>query len=68
MVCSDWEQWVVSRSQKMENVTVTTAQPTWDDGSSAGATLKIDNLPNWQRYRYRVFQTIVPFRNLMWLS
>ena len=59
---------VVSRSQKLENAAVTTTQPNWDDGSAAGATLKIDNLPNWQRYRYRVFQTIVPFRNLVWLN
>lgn len=59
---------VVSRSQKMEMTNVTSAQPTWDDGSAGGGVIRINNLPNWQRYRYRVFQTIVPLRNLVWLQ
>jgi len=62
--------------------TCTTAQGTvnngpcaWDDtvGAAGGvpagdAAPRIDlsNDPNWQRYRYRVFETIIPIRNIAW--
>jgi type IV pilus assembly protein PilW len=43
------------------------------DGSSAGTVLaspapsiNLSNDPNWQRYRYRVFDTIIPLRNVIW--
>ena len=55
---------------------LTTAYPTglcaWDATSASPATAspapKIDlsNDPNWQHYRYRVFETIVPLRNMIW--
>ena len=39
----------------------------WDD-SNVDAAPKIDlsNDPNWQHYRYRVFETIIPLRNTIW--
>lgn len=59
---------------------VTTAAPTWD-GSSAGnptgsaaAAIDLSRLPNgttsadWQCYRYRVFQSVIPLRNMDWLG
>lgn len=72
---------VVARNAKREagNVTAacsstTTATPTglcsWE-GSTASPAPAI-NLANdadgtsWQRYRYRVFETIVPLRNVIW--
>jgi type IV pilus assembly protein PilW len=39
----------------------TTAAPTWFGGA---ITLAAD--PNWQCYRYRVLETAVPIRNLIW--
>ncbi len=42
-------------------------------GSSAGTiipspapAINLTNDPNWQRYRYRVFETIIPLRNVIW--
>jgi type IV pilus assembly protein PilW len=42
-------------------------------GTSAGTTIlspapaiDLSNDPNWQRYRYRVFETIIPLRNVIW--
>jgi type IV pilus assembly protein PilW len=42
-------------------------------GSSAGTTITgyapaidLSNDPNWQNYRYRVFETIIPMRNIIW--
>jgi type IV pilus assembly protein PilW len=26
----------------------------------------LSNIPNWQRYRYRVFETVIPLRNVLW--
>ena len=70
---------VVARSPKIESTAVTTAcnsltaaQPTglcaWE-GSVASPAPLIDlsaNDPNWLRYRYRVFNTIIPLRNVIW--
>ncbi|MBI1964751.1 MAG: PilW family protein [Betaproteobacteria bacterium] len=40
---------------------ITTVQPAW-----AGGTLVINTDPNWQCYRYRAYETVVPLRNLIW--
>jgi type IV pilus assembly protein PilW len=38
------------------------------DGSEFGQapTIDLTNLPQWSQYRYRVFNTIIPFRNMLW--
>ncbi len=69
---------VVARNAKMEaaNVTAacsstTSAAPTglcaWA-GSAASPAPAIDLTAdtNWQRYRYRVFENIIPLRNVIW--
>lgn len=69
---------VVTRSAQFEKEVVTSAQPTWDVGSAvpvAGAaacgasqcvTMKVDFDADWQHYRYRVFESVVPLRNVLW--
>lgn len=59
---------LVARSSLMErpNATTglcdtTTVQPTW-----TGGTMTISTDPNWMCYRYRVFETTVPLRNVIW--
>lgn len=59
---------LVSRSTQYEPEAVTTAQPTWTPNGTTAATLKINHLPDWQHYRYRVFETVVPLRNMIWQS
>jgi type IV pilus assembly protein PilW len=71
---------VVARSPQREKENVTAAQPLWDVGSAATVsgsaacgssnclTLKVDHLPDWQRYRYKVYDSVVPLRNQLWRS
>lgn len=71
---------VVARNAKMEPENVTTAcssttaaAPTglcaWEgSGASPAPTIDLSADPNWRRYRYRVFETILPLRNVIWAS
>jgi type IV pilus assembly protein PilW len=69
---------VVARNAKMEAEVVTTAcsslvtsAPTglcaWPGSASSPApAIDLSADANWQRYRYRVFETIIPLRNMIW--
>lgn len=72
---------VVARSSKRDSDTVTAACAgnnavnfgpcSWTDDSAANPAPAIDlraaaGDTEWQRYRYRVYQTVIPMRNLMW--
>jgi type IV pilus assembly protein PilW len=69
---------VVARNPKTEGANVTTAcnsataaTPTglcaWaGNASSPAPTVNLTADANWQRYRYRVFETIIPLRNMIW--
>ena len=69
---------VVARSPKKEatNVTaacnsLTAANPTglcaWDGSQFAAPSINMNGADaEWLRYRYRVFETTIPFRNLIW--
>lgn len=69
---------VVARSGLLEkeNVTgtCTTAQGTVNNGPCAWDDTGLDPAPkidlsddnNWRRYRYRVYETIIPIRNIAW--
>lgn len=74
---------IVARSIKDEGSNVTTSQPLWDigaqdtvtgpttsacHGDSKCITLTVNNLTNWQRFRYKVYDTIIPLRNVLWNS
>lgn len=43
----------------------TTAAPTWQ---RAGRTIDLSANANWQCYRYRLFEVVVPLRNMMWFA
>jgi type IV pilus assembly protein PilW len=69
---------VVARNGLLEKDIVTVACTTnkgtanngpcaWDDTSvDAAPQIDLSNDPNWQNYRYRVFETIIPLRNMIW--
>lgn len=69
---------IVARNGLPEKETVSfdcdTAQPNKPNGLCAwvGTTgspappIDLSHLPNWQHYRYRVFSTIIPLRNIVW--
>lgn len=69
---------IVARNDKPEGGSVTSAcssqtapAPTglcaWEgSATSPSPTIDISNNTDWQRYRYRVFETIIPLRNVIW--
>lgn len=70
---------LTARSQQYEKGIVTSAAPAWQGGTVvAGSTTGMNNpvaLPivltadaGWQHYRYKVFQTVVPLRNVTWMG
>jgi type IV pilus assembly protein PilW len=54
---------LVARSANFEKTTVTTASPAWD-----GGTIDLSATTNWGNYRYKVFQTTIPLRNITWMG
>ncbi len=74
---------VVARSMQYEKDEVTPSAPQWDMGSTATITgptiadcnggskciaLKVSQLSDWKHYRYKVYDTVVPLRNVLWNS
>lgn len=72
---------IVARSEQYEKEEVTFGDIAWDVGSgvpvagsaTCGAskclTLKLDDGgTEWKHYRYRVFDTVIPLRNMLWNS
>ncbi len=71
---------LVTRSAQYEKELVSTASPLWNVGTtttisgtaacgtSKCLTLDITALPDWQHYRYKVSDTVVPLRNMLWSS
>ncbi|MDM0075143.1 PilW family protein [Variovorax sp. J2P1-59] len=70
---------VVARSNQYEKDEVTQNEPLWDVGAGttiAGTvnchsgskclTLGISAVPDWKHYRYKVYDTVVPLRNMLW--
>jgi len=64
------------RSNQFEKTTVTTTVPSWAggqfvitnlDGTGSGSS-PTDPADNWRHYRYRVYETVIPLRNMLWGS
>lgn len=63
---------LLARSSQYEKSPVTTSAPTWMGGTfvmrnvdgTADSNPNDDN--NWRHYRYRVYQAIIPLRNMIW--
>lgn len=59
---------LLSRSQQFEKTEVTPNAPAWSGGvftmsNIAGAA---GDAANWKRYRYRVYEKVIPLRNMVW--
>jgi len=74
---------LVARSANYEKDNVTDARPAscslgapttgnypvWSPaGDGTWECLNVNGLTDWQRYRYKVFETVVPLRNVLWQS
>ncbi len=52
---------LVARNALMDRQEITSAAPAWQGGS-----FTLNHLNNWKHYRYKVFETIIPLRNMVW--
>lgn len=53
---------VLTRSQQWEKKEITTVAPRWQGGD-----FSMNHVGNdWRHYRYKVFQTTIPLRNMLW--
>jgi len=73
---------LVSRSTNREKLPVTFGNPEWNvgtadtvagtktcaSGSGKCLTLDVKGLTDWNYYRYKVFDTVIPLRNMLWKS
>jgi type IV pilus assembly protein PilW len=57
---------LVARSAQLEKNIVDAPAPTWAGNGTAPINLAAD--ANWQRYRYKVFETMAPLRNMTWMG
>jgi type IV pilus assembly protein PilW len=58
---------VLARNDLLEKGNVTTAMPvTWSNPLNGSIAPSFTLTGNWQQYRYRVYETIVPLRNFTW--
>jgi len=57
---------LVARSGQYEKTPVTTSAPAWL--GTATTPIVLSSYTNWQNYRYKIFQTVVPLRNIAWLG
>lgn len=70
---------LVARSGKKESTNVTSTCTNnagtnngpcaWQDSASDHAPLiDLSSDPDWQKYRYKVYQTVIPLRNVIWAN
>lgn len=70
---------MLMRSGQYERTQVTTAIPAWSGSATsplvvtnldgtASATTPVNPVDNWRNYRYRVYETVIPLRNILWGS
>lgn len=57
---------LVARSEQYEKEIITAAVPTW--AGSSDAPINLAGNTEWQHYRYKVFQTVAPLRNMVALG
>ncbi len=55
---------LVLRNGQLEKETVTAAAPAWSVAS--GAAIDLSGNADWQRYRYKTFESTVALRNVTW--
>jgi type IV pilus assembly protein PilW len=60
---------LVVRSGQFEKTVVTAGAPVWAGTTSATPVpINLTTEANWQNYRYKLYQTTVPLRNVSWLG
>jgi len=55
---------LIARSSQYDRDNVTAAAPLWQ--GSASSPVVLSGFADWQHFRYKIFQTVVPLRNMAW--
>ena len=59
-----------SRDDLAALATLAANAPRWEttqaDGTPGRSPISLSHVPDWQCYRYRVAETVVPMRNVLW--
>ena len=55
---------IVARSAQIETTNITSIAPTWQ--GSANVPINLTARSDWQKYRYKKFETQVPIKNISW--
>jgi type IV pilus assembly protein PilW len=60
---------LVARNGELQRDAVTTQVPDWAGGDALTSTWRADAAnADWQKYRYQVFETVMPLRNIPWMG
>jgi type IV pilus assembly protein PilW len=54
---------VLARSTHYDKTVVTTAMPAW-----SGGAFDATGVSDWNHYRYQVYESVLPLRNIVWLG
>lgn len=57
---------IVARNTQLDKGVITGDAPSWE--GSADTPIDLSARSNWQNYRYSVFETVIPLRNLPWMA
>ena len=57
---------LVTRNAQYDPAVVTTANPTWNGNVAIVTTPATAWGANWNHYRYKIFESVVPVRNAIW--
>lgn len=60
---------LVARNSQPERGIITSAPPTWAGSDGAPAVLSASETDEaWKHYRYQVYETVIPLRNIPWMG
>lgn len=57
---------LVARNGQVDKDVLTAVAPVWE--GSADVAFDLSGRANWQNYRYKVYETAIPVRNLPWMA
>jgi type IV pilus assembly protein PilW len=67
-VTTDNLDWDVGKNTVVDDSTGATVDCGPDGAKSKCLKLVVNTLADWKRYRYRVYDTVIPLRNMLWNS
>ncbi len=59
---------LVARNSQVDKDTLTVQAPDWEGSAGNPIDLSATSAGDWGKYRYKVFETVIPLRNLPWMA